>query len=360
MSIGGIVRTMRCLAPLACAALVGCGSTGSSGGGNGADGGGRDGSSVAPACAVPEAGVAVTLASGQGSVAGIAVDSDAVYWSDETSAISKTSLCGGPVTVLAPAGTGGLSLALDSDHVYFASETSVQRVPKSGGTPAPVYELSGGAVDGGAWISALAVDGTTVYVGVAGPAAVQTLGSPESASIVEIPVAGGSGTNLATNVATPTNLALDSSHLYFSDVTDSIDAVPLDGGAVSNLSPPGAGQTNGLAVAGGSVYWSTALHPATSPPPTAMDAMMQRVPVTGGTPQPVATGFDFVGAAVDGAAVYWLDIFAQAVESVGLDGGSVQTVVSSEPAAVGPVVDEISLYWATSDGRIRRALKAAP
>lgn len=227
-------------------------------------------------------------------------------------------------------------------------------ISKSGGDASTIYALPPDAIDGGAWISAIAADGTSVYVGVASTGSIQTLGSPNAGSLLQVSTDGGAATSLASNIGTPINLAFDAANIYWTDVSGAVDGVSLDGGAAHYLASPGGGQRNGLAVTDGYAYWSTALQPGTSPSPTATDGMIQCVAVSGGTPQTIATGFDFVGPAVDDTNVYWLDVFAQEVESAPLDGGTTRVLASSEPAAAGPVVvDDVALVWGGSDGRVR-------
>jgi len=117
-----------------------------------------------------------------------------------------------------------------------------------------------------------------------------------------------------------------------------------------------------LAVDGANVYWSEGPATGTSRPtkPTTTSSSVNRMPLAMGAVVTLASGYQFAGLAADAVSAYWLDTYKQEVESVALAGGPVQVLVSSEPAAIGPIVDDHAIYWATTDGRIRRMSKASP
>jgi hypothetical protein len=124
------------------------------------------------------------------------------------------------------------------------------------------------------------------------------------------------------------------------------------------------------------VYWtSNSLLQAPTPSqpegPTSTSSYVGHVSIDGGGAGGLAAGWVFLGMAVDGTNAYWLDSYAKAVESVPLNGGATVTLAANErnlvgPAfpdnlpTLGPVIDSRAVYWATSDGRIRKVAKVSP
>jgi hypothetical protein len=102
------------------------------------------------------------------------------------------------------------------------------------------------------------------------------------------------------------------------------------------------------------LYWCDG--PTTNVTATSSTSHVYEQPLSGGSATTLATGFQFSGMAADAANLYWLDISAHALQSVSLAGGPVRVLVS-EAVAIGPVLDSLAVYWATTDGRIRRIIK---
>jgi hypothetical protein len=97
-------------------------------------------------------------------------------------------------------------------------------------------------------------------------------------------------------VTTAQNLALDATHVYWTDASSAVLRVPLTGGSVQTIAQ-GQATPYGLAVAAGYVYWSNNL-----------GAAIMRAPSDGsGSPQTVASASQPYDIAVHQGSVYWID-----------------------------------------------------
>jgi hypothetical protein len=224
----------------------------------------------------------------------------------------------------------------DGGHIYAASEGAAQQ---------SVLEAGAGSTSVG---PAVAADASRVYYGVA------TTGSTMGgASLVWVPLAGGTPTTLATGVEAIVALALDNTHVYLATWRSypagpgQIARVPKVGGTLESLVTLHV-QPAGLAVQGGQVYWTQA------------DGTIQSVSSAGGAIQTLATGQAQPGAIVaTSEQIAWLN-----VGELGTDcsptGGSVVTlphgaatptviasgIVGAHSLAAGPS----SLYWSVDGG----------
>lgn len=111
------------------------------------------------------------------------------------------------------------------------------------------------------------------------------------------PLAGGPPTVLASGLSSPTHIAIDSTHVYWTDsVADTVSKVPLGGGTVTVLAS-GQAEPWGIAIDDKNVYWTNF-----------SGGELKSVPLTGGTPtllshMPLS---GLVCVAVDSASVYWI------------------------------------------------------
>jgi sugar lactone lactonase YvrE len=294
----------------------------------------------------------VALATGLPEPNGIALDADAVYWTDSSTGsvlrVAKTggaaaNLFGGSPQDSSTTVSRASGIAVDSRFVYWADPNGgfVAKVPKAGGTP---VMLTMGQSDP----TFVAVDATNIYW------AQGTNGGSSTASLLRMPLNGGVPVTLAS-MTSPEGIALDATHVYWTDGgtlnaknqsnhDGAVMRVPIAGGAPEVLAS-GLLQPSGIAVDAASVYW-------TSNP----DRTVMKVSLRGGMPMTIASAQSVQGGlAVDGANAYWT-IFLDpqgngGVMTAPLAGGPSRELAGDQfyiPANI--AVDESSVYFTSPGG----------
>ena len=161
----------------------------------------------------------------------ITVDATSIYWTrvdyeDEggiiEGAVMKAPLAGGtPITLArAPAGWG---IAVDATSVYWTGGDAVMKVPLAGGTPTTLASGQDHPVG-------IAVDTTDVSIGR--PTGRFIDGGPDpdaehNGTVMKVLLAGGTPTTIASGQKWPWAIALDATHVYWTDpVTDTVKSAP--------------------------------------------------------------------------------------------------------------------------------------
>jgi hypothetical protein len=234
--------------------------------------------------------------------------------------------CQSVVLVSAPTGP----FALDATSIYFAEPGPwnsmspvgvIMKVAKAGG---PVTTLASGRDNPGA----VAVDATHVYW-------------TEATGLYKLPLSGG-----ATPVALDAynmdtaSIAADSKNVYWDDGTGEVVGIPIAGGTLSIFSPvpqqqtfPAAATT--IAVDPSNLYWMIG-HPTTS---------VMREAIGGGTAAALVTSNYLRGLAVDGADAYYADDSVGTIMRVAIDGGTPTTLASDQTGPAAIALDPDFVYW---------------
>lgn len=232
----------------------------------------------------PAAGGDMALVPGERRPGDLAADATHVYYVvDELGSadgIWRVEQAGG-ANELVYAGEAPIEhLAVDATHVYFTEEHWVKKLPKAGGS---VVELFGGdafdhiqgvALGAGAvyWtnrngghgaIRSVAIGGGDVAelvmmdtdpVGIAVNATVVIWASSQSHEVMSTPLGGGEGTPLASGAGSPREVAINATHVCFSQ-RDGVASVGLDGDGYAFRAS--AGEIHGVAASATRCYFGS-------------------------------------------------------------------------------------------------------
>jgi hypothetical protein len=298
----------------------------------------------------PPIATATVLAAGQHGPGAIAVRGGEVYWVVADGTVTSVSASGGAPAVV---GTGcrATALAVDATSAYCAgTDQSIRAIDLSSGA-ATALAASEPALD-------LALGGQavffTTYYGE------RTAGGNAISLVGAVPVDGGAVASLATKQLLPSSIAVDGAYAYWVVATQDDEGThpasgvgvvraPFDGGAPVSLgssagiSPGLSGLNKAIAVDGTAVYFTD-------------EQALLRLPLAGGTPTTLATGFSGP-LAIDAAAAYWADSDSSAIVKTPLAGGTSTTLVAGETVA-SIAVDDTAVYWTNPvSGTVSKAAK---
>lgn len=282
------------------------------------------------------------IVTGQGGAFGIGVDDANVFWTTRSgravSRASKTATSPTPTRLFERAAPfDPLDLLVDGPAIVFVDRTagqgtaSVFRIPKEGGTPAPLGQ--GCAPDGN---GGLAVDATHAFFtnGAMGNVYRAAKGSGDCAPIV-------------TGHAAPSSVVVDDTSVFFTTRTGPNDPGGLSrvakaGGATTPVAPKEIGAATGVGTDGEALFVST------------VDGRILRVAKDGS--QVVELARDMVDASpvvADESGAYWVasgDVWAADKRL-----GQPRRLASVQVEAARVATDRDRVYWTTKDAVVRVA-----
>ena len=234
-----------------------------------------------------------TLASGQESPAGLAVEGS-VYWADRLDGtVLKVDLASaGSPTTLASGQNGPQGLAVYASNVYWAT------VPSSMAPDGTVMKLWGGAGNPVTLASGQQSPGRIAL----DPAGDVYWTDPSAGTVMKLPFGSSSVTTLASAQNYPLAIAADTTGVYWTN-SGAGGGITADG-AIMKVDSAGTVTTlasaqytpNAVAVDATSAYWTE--HTG---------YRVMKAPIGGGTPTTLASGQTYPnGIAVDATSVYWV------------------------------------------------------
>lgn len=240
-------------------------------------------------------GETVNLAEGEMFPSYIVVDDTNVYWATKTE-IRKMPLGGDKPVTLASSSGVPQSLILSGGYVYWT--TSMAKLMRAAIDGSKVEELVDGSASNIAF-TGLAMDETYLYWGSRG------LVGTNTDSIFKMPIAGGPVTTLATGQVQPAHVAVNATHVYWTNVGDFHDEVgliraPLEGGiaetVVSSRSAAYAkyAEMGGIFVNANDVYYTV----KGTKEYDYYDGSVVHLPLDGGAPETLASGLRYVGEGI--------------------------------------------------------------
>lgn len=314
----------------------------------------------------------LALARDQQHPSAIALDEDAVYWTDAVAGtVMKVDRRGGTPVALARRLRCPLSLAVDATSVWVTThdeDGAVLRIGKNDGAVAK--EVVGSQV----FPQCIAVDEHQVYWTNGGD-------DHDNGTVCSVSRRGGAINLLATGEVGPQGLGLDSDGVYWLTRDDHIRRVAKSGGEVHTLHCPSEAVEELLAQGG---QTSSAGQVLSTRPPRVRRIVVDEEQVywrdvsmnicsaiyTGNAPQSGSTSVLVVepdgpsDVAFDAEHVYWTDPILGRVLRVSRVGGRGEVCAPDEPRSLAIAVDAQGLYWSIGgarggDGAIKMLPRAA-
>lgn len=229
------------------------------------------------------------------------------------------------------------AIALDTTNVYWANQPmqagAVVQLPIAGGTPTTVASAQG-------TLAAFAVEGSSIY---------WANSDADNTFILEGPVGGGAATTLASEPTfIPVGLAANATNVAWTTegttgtAAGTVVTAPLAGGAATTLAPD-QGDVIALAMDATNVYWKS-------------DRSILKVSLAGGALSTLCTlststaGASFA-MAVDATNVYWTgrDGTSGTLMKVPVGGGTATTLATSSDMFSALAIDATSAYVSSAD-----------
>jgi hypothetical protein len=230
-------------------------------------------------------GAPVTLDRDRAAGTDVTTDGTLVYWYAR-GALLGVPVGGGAAITIAQTQYFSKGLLTDGADLFYTTGYAILQQPIGGGTattlvgfepannpqgiaisPTNVYwsELSGHiatVAKGGGGVATLfsnAIDPESVAVNATDIFWVEFGGIPDNASIVKMPLGGGTATTILANQQRPVSLAADSDFVYLANFDNSsVVKVPVTGGPMVGVYSEAHARPTAVAIDGTSVYWTDA------------------------------------------------------------------------------------------------------
>lgn len=294
----------------------------------------------------------IVLAAGLEDGRGIAVDLDAVYFSDQgRGTIERVDKGGGNGGVLASDQDAPYGVAVSGEHVYwtnFVDDGAVMRVPVEGGAATLVADATRPRT--------VAVVGDQIYWGTF---------QPDAGTVMRVPVAlDAAPIAMAQVLGGVADLVVDGDRVFFTahaEVEGVVfleppEASPIGSVLGTNAAEPldpevlaaGVAEPWGIAQQGDTLVWIDGMGMARNDPRSVLS-----IATTGGTRQVLASSqTNPWDVAVDDAYVYWTDLGE--VKAMPLGGGEPIVLAEQQSNARSIVVDAQWVFWITRERVLQR------
>jgi hypothetical protein len=277
----------------------------------------------------------------------IAIDATYIYFTQGSAGtVSRIARNGSGLRVLAASQDRPIGIAVDTDNVYWVNQTTFQgRVMKQslgGGDP---VELANSEL----YPEDIAVDGTHVY----------WTNRAGTGSIVRVPIDGGSKTVLASGagLVNTYHLAIDDTHVYWTNggdgaYTGSVMRVPLAGGTAEPIAP-NIDSPSAITVYENQVYFTNGGF---------NEPGLRRISTAGGTISTITLGsVGWESIAVDATGVYAVGAGPRRDRLIRYShDGSSERILAASSTMDAVVVDATEVIWASGSGTGIRAVPKPP
>ncbi len=225
------------------------------------------------------------------------------------------------------------SMALDAENVYWITQGGIG-IAKALGNVMKIPKAGGSAITLAAQRSpvGLAVDSTSVYW------------TELSGAVMVVPKQGGTPRTLASTTGNPQEVAVDSKRLYWCDLDGALFTLPMGGGTPVSLAECGGSD---VAVGKSTIYWTKG---------SDCGSTIMSMPIGGGQATTIAKRQSphLGGLAATQHTVFWTSGCLNSTENGSVNafvlGGKISTVESPLATPIGLAVVERDLFYWTGIG----------